>query len=99
MTEQEWLGCTDPEPMLEVLGERAGSRELRLFACACCRHVWHFLTDEANRHAVDLTERYVDGTATTQEVICKADQMLNVLWTWDRQLAAYYALNPNFDSG
>lgn len=33
MTEQEWLECTDPIPMLEFLRdcERASRRKLRLF--------------------------------------------------------------------
>jgi hypothetical protein len=37
MTEQEWLECTDPTPMLEFLRERTSDRKLRLFACACCQ--------------------------------------------------------------
>ncbi|MFL5339752.1 MAG: hypothetical protein ACJ8F7_06250 [Gemmataceae bacterium] len=41
MTEQEWLACADPEPMLEVL-RNATDRKLRLFACACCRHTASF---------------------------------------------------------
>jgi len=48
MTEQEWLACTDPEPMLEFLRDATG-RKLRLFACACCRHTAFFREDEWKR--------------------------------------------------
>jgi len=63
MTETEWLTSTDPAAMLRLfdyqirpvssghMGEssrfRVSDRKLRLFACACCRQVWHLLTDDA----------------------------------------------------
>ena len=58
MNEQDWLSSTDPTAMLRYVtgtedGERGNghrlvsARKLRLFACACCRQVWHLLTDDA----------------------------------------------------
>jgi hypothetical protein len=43
MTEQEWLACDDLTAMLAVLGDRAGGRKSRLFACACVREFWSWL--------------------------------------------------------
>jgi hypothetical protein len=56
MTEAEWLACTEPTPMLEFLRGKASDRKLRLFACACCRRIWHLLVDEHNREVVEQTE-------------------------------------------
>jgi hypothetical protein len=68
MTEQEWLGCTDPEPMLRFLQEQQTSeRKLRLLACACCRQVWHLLSPRS-RQAVEVAERFADGQASDPEL-------------------------------
>lgn len=63
MTESEWLASEDPAAMLRELYQRhncdeygadrgdgtpgVSDRKLRLFACACCRQVWHLLTDSS----------------------------------------------------
>ena len=67
MTEQEWLECTDPTPMLEFLRSKANERKVRLFACACIRRIWHFLPDEPTQAAVHIFERIADEQATEQE--------------------------------
>lgn len=61
MTEAEWLACSDPLKMLEFLGGKAGERKLRLFACGCCRRIWHLLPDQRCRRAVKLAEAFAGG--------------------------------------
>src|SRR5688572_19968788 len=70
MTEAEWLACTDPRPMLEILQDRASVQKLRLFACACCRRVAPLLSKPDFIRALEVAERYVDGQAREEE--CRA---------------------------
>lgn len=83
MTRDEWLTSIDPYKMLHYLaayqygsatsnGEKLISdRKERLFACACCRHpaVWPLLTDERSRSAVEVAERYADGTISMTDLL------------------------------
>jgi hypothetical protein len=54
--------------MLEALKGTAGDRQLLLFACACCRRVWHLLVDERSRELVERVERYADGLCERREL-------------------------------
>ncbi|HEY7314823.1 MAG TPA: hypothetical protein VH643_36090 [Gemmataceae bacterium] len=68
VTEAEWLACTDPLLMLKSLRRKSSERKLRHFACACCRDIWHLLTVEHSRTAVEVAERFADGDATRDEL-------------------------------
>jgi hypothetical protein len=66
MNEADWDVCDDLDRMLTLVVDRGSERKLRLFACACCRQVWHLLHANSRR-AVDVMERYVDGQASEGE--------------------------------
>jgi hypothetical protein len=68
MTESEWLVGTHPLRMLRSVGHTLSDRKLRLFGCACCRHIWDSLEDERSRFAVEVSERYADGLADQDEL-------------------------------
>jgi hypothetical protein len=67
MTEQEWLACADPLPMLAFLRGQVSNRKLRLFAVACSRRAWHWL-DDLGRAAVEVAESYADARAGPGEL-------------------------------
>jgi hypothetical protein len=67
MDEHDWLTEADSYVLLEFLGDRASARKLRLWACACCRSVWHML-DERSRRAVEVAEHFANGQATDADL-------------------------------
>ncbi len=69
MTEVEWLACEDARAMLPALHDKASTRKVRLFCCACCRRRGADLAaSEAAGRAVAVVERFVEGGATTEEL-------------------------------
>ncbi len=95
VTKSEWLASSDPAAMLNYLCgyeiqevpsghmgqpvKRTSDRKLRLFACACCRSVWHLLADPRSRAAVEVAERYADGEAAWDELDLAWDQAHNAV--------------------
>jgi hypothetical protein len=68
MTENEWLGCLEPGPMLNFLCGRVSQRKLCLFAVACCERIAELLADARSRSAVAALRRFADGRADREEM-------------------------------
>src|SRR4051812_25177455 len=98
MTEQEWLKCTDPSPMLEFLRGKASDRKLRLFAVACCRRVWHLFDHDDCRNAVDIGDRYADGQASDAERLKARSKVITVLRGMPFRVWVPSAWGANFSS-
>ena len=103
VTEAEWLACTDPQPMLEYLRGKASDRKLRLFACACCRRLWHLMNDKRSRDAADVAEEYADGLLMDVDFSCHFDAWRAALYTSRqsrvrRRVYAAILLSCHFDA-
>jgi hypothetical protein len=73
--EADWLGCTDPLPMLEFLRGRASDRKFRLFAVSQCRRLRAWFDTRVNAGdtpelamLLDVGERTADGLAGQAEL-------------------------------
>src|SRR4051794_36850152 len=90
MTETEWLNGTDPAQMLHFLRSsgQTSKRKLRLFACACCRHVWQWFGKHA-RQAIVVSERYADRQVTWEGLT--AARQATYRESGVSEMAAFYA--------
>lgn len=66
-TSEDWAIGLEPMEMFDLI-EKRPKRKLRLFACSCCHRISSLLVYEPCRTAVDVAERYADGTATQREL-------------------------------
>src|SRR5262245_49359756 len=73
MTEEEWLTYGDPERLYYfVTAENESPRKSRLLGCACARRLWHLL-GSVYQTAIEVTERYADGSASAAELVTVAN--------------------------
>jgi hypothetical protein len=81
MTEAEWLSWRCMEGMIPTARQlgRAGDRQLRLFACACCRTIWERIWYRQSREAIETAERYADGLCDHQALLRAGKLASNVV--------------------
>jgi hypothetical protein len=79
MTDIELLESNDVNMVFQYAMKFASERQLRLFACACCRRVWHLLIDERSRKAVETAELYANGEVG-DEVLQTVNNAANQAW-------------------
>ncbi len=68
-TSEEWQRGEDPATLLETVRSTAGARELRLFACGCCRALGDLLPEGSHRELVGITEAYAEGRVGADAVM------------------------------
>jgi hypothetical protein len=70
MTEDEWLGCDYPSPMLEVLGHHPDRRKFRVLACLWCLSpgVKRLVESQGATEFVAVAEQYAAGRAKWDEL-------------------------------
>ena len=69
MTEAEWLGATDPIPMLTFLRGKVSDRKLRLFACGCCWRIHQYSVEtHEGRQFLLIAEKFADGVANEADL-------------------------------
>src|SRR5579884_3342282 len=80
--------------------KQAGSRKLRLFACACARLLWDQLNREASRRLVELAERYADGRVTRRDLTADAagPSRASGRWGMAAEVARAAAYADDFDA-
>ena len=61
MRQARWRTSDDPELMLDCEPSRVSPRKLRLFACACCRHLLPHFSDAHIRRTLAFAERVAEG--------------------------------------
>src|SRR5262245_3045822 len=99
MTPEQWRSAREPQTMLELLlgSGRASERKLRLYACACLRHVWPLLKDPRSQAAVEAAERFADGDLGPDGLqdAHRAAVSVSIIYNRPEESAAYSVASPH----
>jgi hypothetical protein len=88
-SEQDWLTCSVPEPMIAFLGEQGSLRRWRLFACNCCLRILPLLTDERSVRAVIVAERLADGKESAENAMVALEEAREAeILAWQQRMSA-----------
>lgn len=74
MTEEEWLKSAETIPMLQYIDAKVSDRKMQLLAVGCCRRIWHRIFDQRSHAAVKMTERFIEGRISAEELKAASDQ-------------------------
>ncbi|WP_246523022.1 hypothetical protein [Gemmata palustris] len=75
MTEAEWLTCVELKPMWSALPLETCLRKSRLFMIACCRRHFHRAVDQECKEAIEVAERFADGSEQLQTLTRLGEQI------------------------
>jgi hypothetical protein len=74
--------------------EKSSKRKWQLFACACCRRIWHLLAKqpEAFRQLLEMCEQAAEGLITSEQLqdAWESDEIVSADWS-DETLAVLAA--------
>src|SRR5262249_27221216 len=84
---------SEQEEILSQVRARYGDRALHQFVVACCRRIWHLMTDSRSRAAVEVAERYFAGLTEIEEVDLAREQ------AWEAQRSANFSDEPSIFGG
>jgi hypothetical protein len=81
MTEAEWLGFSSvTQPRMRWLHHKGATRQFYLCSAAAVRQVGNWLRHPESWRAVEVSERFADGSATIEELESAAEAAMGVAW-------------------
>jgi hypothetical protein len=96
MTEQEWLECVKPKPMLKYISHKTSDRKLRLFAAACCRGISHLLYP-SSQQVLKLAEQFADGLVTKDQLRMTRETLREWEFEGLARILAYQAVRESLN--
>jgi hypothetical protein len=101
MTEAEWLVSVNSRTMLATVSGKGSERIWRLFAVACVRRVEDRMRDARSRNALEVADRFADGTATRTELQAARAQAEEAAYQahrdeWEDEVRANFRLDAAY---